>query len=354
MPKKSIKVYNNHLIRSRTTVKQALFMLNELAQDAILFVVDAEDKLIGALTDGDIRRGLLNGFNIENEVDDIIQKNPKYITKGENDIEKIIAYREENFRILPVVDEKHKVVNVINFRSVKSYLPIDAIIMAGGRGQRLQPLTDIVPKSLLKVGSKPIMEYNLDRLALFGIDDFWVSIKYLGEQIEAHFGDGKEKNINIEYVWENEPLGTIGAVSKINNFKHDYVLVTNSDLLTNIDYEHFFLDFIKKNADMAVLTIPYQVNIPYAVLETNNTSEVSSFKEKPTYTYYSNGGIYLIKKEMLKKIPPNTFFNATDFMEQLIKDRKKVISYPFSGYWLDVGKHEDFQKAQSDILNIKF
>ena len=175
----------------------------------------------------------------------------------------------------------------------------------------------------------------------------------MGEQIEAYFGTGKQKNINIEYVWENDPMGTIGAVAQINNFKHDYVLVTNSDLLTNIDYEQFFLEFIKQGADLAVLTIPYQVAIPYAVLETEK-GEVKSFKEKPTYTYYSNGGIYLMKKEITHLIPQNKFYNATDLMEYLIKQNKKVISFPFSGYWLDVGKHEDFEKAQTDIYNIKF
>jgi NDP-sugar pyrophosphorylase family protein len=188
---------------------------------------------------------------------------------------------------------------------------------------------------------------------MFGIDDFWVTVKYLGKQIENYFGDGKQKNLSIEYVWENEPLGTIGSVSQICNFKHDYVLVTNSDLLTNIDYEQFFLEFIKQDADLAILTIPYQVSIPYAVLETND-GKVKSFKEKPTYTYYSNGGIYLMKKEMLNFIPKNKFYNATDLIEELIQKKCKVISFPFSGYWLDVGKHEDFEKAQTDINNIKF
>ena len=348
-----MRIYKDHLILTGKKVKEALLKFNELSPDAILFVVNKDEKLIGALTDGDVRRGLLKGFTIDSFVDEIIQDNPRYITKGENNLEKIIAYREGDFRVVPVVDENHKVVNVINFRSIKSYLPIDAVIMAGGRGQRLQPLTDSVPKPLLKVGSKAIMEHNLDRLALFGIDDFWISVKYLGEQIENHFGDGKEKNIKIEYVWENEPLGTIGAVSQINNFEHDYVLVTNSDLLTNIDYEQFFLEFIRQDADLAVLTIPYQVNVPYAVLETHN-GQVKSFKEKPIYTYYSNGGIYLIKKEMLNHIPKQTFFNATDLMEELIKNKLKVISFPFSGYWLDIGKHEDFEKAHIDVKNVKF
>lgn len=347
-----MRVYKDHLILSGSTIKQALVLLNELSQDAILFVVDAGDQLIGSLTDGDVRRGLLKGFTIDNFIDEIIQENPRFITKEENNLQKIIEYREGDFRIVPVVDENHRVVNVINFRKIRSYLPIDAVIMAGGRGQRLKPLTDTIPKPLLKVGDKAIMEHNLDRLALFGIDDFWVSVKYLGEQIENHFGQGTEKNLTIEYVWEEESLGTIGAVSKIKNFRHDYVLVTNSDLLTNIDYEQFFLEFIRQDADLAILTIPYQVIIPYAVLETNNGT-IQSFKEKPTYTYYSNGGIYLMKKEMLDYIPKDTFFNATDLMEALIKKNFKVISFPFSGYWLDVGKHEDFEKAQIDIKHIK-
>lgn len=348
-----MRSYKEHLILSGSTVKQALGVLNDLSQDAILFVVDENNKLIGSLTDGDVRRGLLNDFTVETKIDEIIQSNPRFIRKGQYDIQKIIAYREEDYRVIPVLDENDVVINVINFRYIKSYLPIDAVIMAGGRGQRLQPLTDATPKPLLKVGDKPIMEHNLNRLAMYGIDDFWVSVKYLGEQIEAYFGAGKQKNINIEYVWENDPMGTIGAVAQINNFKHDYVLVTNSDLLTNIDYEQFFLEFIKQGADLAVLTIPYQVAIPYAVLETEK-GEVKSFKEKPTYTYYSNGGIYLMKKEMTHMIPQNKFYNATDLMEDLIQQNKKIISFPFSGYWLDVGKHEDFEKAQTDINNIKF
>jgi NDP-sugar pyrophosphorylase family protein len=225
--------------------------------------------------------------------------------------------------------------------------------MAGGRGQRLEPLTDIVPKPLLKIGGKPIMEHTLDRIAKFGVHDFWVTIKYLGEQIENYFGDGHEKNIKIEYVKENKPLGTIGAVSQIDNFQHDFVLVTNSDLLTNIDYENFFLDFFKQDADMAVLTIPYQVNIPYAVLETVQR-QIKSLKEKPTLTYYSNGGVYLMKRDMLNHIPSNSYFNSTDLIELLIVNNFKVISYPFSGYWLDIGRHEDFEKAQLDINYIIF
>jgi dTDP-glucose pyrophosphorylase len=345
--------FKQHLLPIDSTIKQALIRLDLLAKDAILFVVDNNNKLIGSLTDGDIRRGLIKGVTIDHNVLDVIQKNPRFVRKGESNLKKIIEYREGNYRIIPVIDKEDEVVNIINFRFFKSYLPIDAVVMAGGRGERLRPLTDNTPKPLLKIGNKPIIEHNIDRLVSYGVDDFWLSVRYLGEQIQEYFNDGSKKNIKIEYIWETEPLGTIGAISKVENFGHDYILVTNSDILTNLDYEDFFLTFLDSGADLSVVTIPYDVKIPYAVLETDN-SHVLSFKEKPIYTYYSNGGIYLMKKEVLSLIPKDVFFNATDLMERLIKENFKVHSYPLRGYWLDIGKHEDFERAQKDINKIKF
>lgn len=348
-----MNTFRKHLILKDSSIRQALERLNYLAIDAIVFIVDEQNRLVGSLTDGDVRRGLLKGFTIENKVVEVIQPNPRYIRKGEHNIQRIIELREKNFRIIPVLNNENEVVNVINFREIKSYLPVDAVIMAGGRGERLRPLTDGTPKPLLKVGQKPILEHNLCRLRQFGIDDFWITLNYLGKQIEDYFGSGNERNIAINYVYENEPLGTIGALSKIKKFEHEIILITNSDILTNIDYEHFFLDFLAHDADFSIVTIPYTVDIPYAVLETNN-GHVVNFREKPSYTYYSNGGIYLMKKEVLNSIPHNSFFNATDLIENLIGQGKKVISYPLMGYWLDIGRMEDYIKAQKDIEVINF
>lgn len=345
--------YKEHLIRNGTEVKEALKRLDKLAKDAILFVVDKDDHLLGSLTDGDVRRGLIKGISIEQPVDDIIQELPRFVRKGEDDIRKVIEYREGNFRILPVLDEDNKVIDVINFRKVRSYLPLDAIIMAGGRGERLRPLTDTLPKPLLEIGNKPIIQHNVDRLSLFGIANYWISINYLADKIETHFHSNTPDGAIISYLRENKPLGTIGSVSQVNNFSHEYVLVMNSDILTNIDYEHFFLEFIERNADMAVVSIPYNITIPYAVLETSD-EQIISFKEKPTYTYYSNGGIYLMKREVLANIPKETFFNATDLIETLIQQNKRVFSYALNGFWLDIGNHEDFKKAQESFPKIKF
>lgn len=346
--------YQKHLIKAGTEVKEALKLLDELAPDSILFILNEEDKLIGSLTDGDVRRGVMKGLTLKSNISDFIESNPKCLTKGEYTIEDVIHFREEDLRIIPVINKDGTIINIVNFRHHKSYLPIDTVIMAGGRGERLKPLTDTTPKPLLEVGGKPIIEHNIDRLISFGADDFWLSVRYLGHQIESYFGSGENKNSNIQYVWEDEPLGTIGAVSKIENFQHDYVLVTNSDILTNLDYEDFYKFFMSTGSDLSVLTIPYNVEIPYAVLDTNDNDEIISFKEKPTFTYYSNGGIYLMKREVLDLVPKDAFHNATDLMEMLIAKGKKVTSFPLRGYWLDVGKHEDFRKANEDIHHIQF
>ncbi|KAF0195924.1 MAG: nucleotidyl transferase [Bacteroidetes bacterium] len=348
-----MNTFRRHLLKKGSSLREALERLDVLAKDAIIFITDETGKLVGSLTDGDVRRGLLKGVKIDDVVDDILQPNPRFIRKGDFSIEKIIEYRENNFRIIPILDKYNCVINVINFRELKSYLPVDGVIMAGGRGERLRPLTDSMPKPLLKIGGIPIIEHNLNRLSAFGIDDIWISTRYLSEQIESWGGDGHERNISIQYIRENDPLGTLGAVGLIDNFVHETLLVTNSDILTNIDYEHFYLDFIKQNADFSVVTIPYSVDIPYAILETKNT-DVLNLREKPTYTYYANGGIYLIRRSMLEYIRRNEVYHATQLMEDLLNAGKKVISYPFFGYWLDIGRHDDYIKAQQDIISVNF
>lgn len=345
--------YKRHIAQVNTTVRDALKQLDGLASDAILFLVDDDYTLLGSLTDGDFRRGFIIGLGFDDELSSFTQPNPKYIEQGKYNLKEIIALREKFFTVFPVVNEKKQVINVVNFRHQKSYLPVDALIMAGGRGERLRPLTDNTPKPLLKVSDKPIIEHNIDRLNTYGIDDIWISLRYLGNQLKEYFNDGSDKAMRINYIWENEPLGTAGAMALVNNFIHDKVLLMNSDLLTNIDFEDFYLFFEEQEADLAVACIPYQVNVPYAVMETEN-KVVKGFKEKPTFTHYSNAGIYLMKKDVISRIPKNKPYNATDLMESLIEEGQKVVAYPLVGYWLDIGKHDDFKKAQIDINNIKF
>ena len=345
--------FEKHLISHTELIKMALLQLDKLGYDAILFVIDEKKRLKGTLTDGDVRRGMINGLTVEDRVNLFIQSDPKSIQRGNYNIHEIIDYKNKGYKIIPVIDQNGVIVKIVNFRLLKSYLPLDVVVMAGGRGERLMPLTNTTPKPLLKIGDKPIIKHNLDRLFSFGIDDFWICIRYLGNQIREYIGDGSFENVKINYIDEDIPLGTIGAVSKISNFEHEYVLITNSDILTNLDYEQFFLDFVDSEADFSVATIPYNVNVPYAILETID-KKIKSFKEKPTYTYYANAGIYLMKKKVIKEIPQNQNYNATDLLDYLIKNNFNVRSFPLRGYWLDIGKHDDYNKAQEDINYIKF
>jgi len=213
--------FRDHLILRESTIKDALAQLNALAADAILFAIDQESRLLGSLTDGDVRRGLLQGKSLEEKVVNYIQPHPKSVNKASYSLPEIIKLREQNFKVLPVLDADRRIINVINFRFQKSYLPLDALVMAGGRGSRLQPMTDTVPKPLLKVGDKAIIDHNIDRLRAFGIDDFHLSVRYLGEQIEDHYSTKALNGTKVNFVWEEEALGTLGAASLIEDFHHD-------------------------------------------------------------------------------------------------------------------------------------
>ncbi len=347
-----MKDFEQHIIDPQCTVREVLARLDELASDASLFLVDENKKLLGSLTDGDVRRGLIRGLGLEDEIVKFVQPDPKFLKEGDYSIETLQAWRAKSYKIIPVLDEAHRIVEIINLRLQKSRLPIDAVIMAGGKGTRLRPLTLNTPKPLIKVGDKPIVEYNIDRLQKYGIRNITISIAYLGQQIVDYFGTGAQRGLNINYVTEEKPLGTIGAVRQIEEIHNDYVLVMNSDLLTNIDFEDMLQELINCEGEMIVATSPYEVKIPYGVIETEGRS-ICALKEKPTYTYYSNAGIYIFKREHISLIPPNDHFNATDLMEALYSNGKKVIHYPILGYWLDIGKPQDYEKAQQDIKHIK-
>jgi dTDP-glucose pyrophosphorylase len=342
-----------HILQSDNNMKTALDALNHIDRKnyQTLFIVNENNKLIGTLTDGDIRRGLLNGLSTEDNVLKFIYTNFISLQASNFDIKQIEALNVNKILLVPILSDDEKLIKIIDVSKEISRLPIEAFIMAGGKGTRLKPLTETTPKPLLVVGDKPIIEHNIDRLVKYGIDTIHISIKYLGNQLVEYFGDGDTKNINIKYVEENEPLGTIGSMSLVHNFEKDTVLLMNSDLLTNIDLADMFNEFSKKKTDLMVATIPYNVSIPYAVMETSGT-QVTSFKEKPTYTYQSNAGVYLFKKEIIDLIPKDTFFNATDLMDKLLSLDKNITYYPILSYWLDIGKPEDYKKAQEDIKHI--
>ena len=344
--------FKEYLINKGSSIKDALKQLNTLASDAILFIVDEKYKLIGSLTDGDVRRGFIDGLSTSHKIDDFIQEQPKYILNNNYKLSEVLELREKKIIIIPVVNNNHQVIDVVNFKYFKSYLPIEAVIMVGGKGSRLMPLTENTPKPLLQVGGKEIISYNFDRLYQFGIKKQHITVNYLGNKIRDFCKDYK-LNIEFNIIEESNFMGTAGSLSLIDNIDKDYVLLMNSDLLTNIDYEDLFSSFIDQNSDIIVASIAHLIDLPYAIFQTKK-EEVMSFEEKPTYTYYANAGIYLFKKKLLKFIPKDKVYNATDFMQDVIDAGYKLTHFPINDYWLDIGKYKDFDKAQEDIKHINF
>lgn len=346
------KEERKHLIYRNQTVRDALIQLNDMKVNPILIVVAEDDTIIGSLTDGDLRRGFIKGLTFDDPLMNYLQPNPLFILEKDIHTTDINDLRRKNFLIIPVVDNQKKVVKILNLTQLHSVIPADVFIMAGGKGQRLMPLTKDTPKPMLHVGDKPILEHNIDRLTKFGIKNIYLSVNYLADKIKDYFQDGSDKGVNIQYIEEDKPLGTLGSVKLVESIENDYLMVMNSDILTDIDFSGFFQSFIRSGADMAVATTSYHVDVPYGVMEVDNGNVVNAMKEKPRYTYYSNAGIYIIKKDLLSLVPQDEFYNVTDLMEELIKHGKKLVSFPILGYWLDIGKHDDYKKAQEDIKHV--
>lgn len=339
-----IENFKRYILPDSATIKDALIALDRNSDDILtLIIVNQNDCMIGSVTDGDVRRGLIQGKQLTDNVKEITHTSFRFINESNKDVTVIKEYKEKGIKLLPYLSKEGKIEKVYSLKKMSSILPIDAVIMAGGKGERLRPLTLKTPKPLLRIGEKCIIDYNIDSLINYGVENISVTVNYLAEQLEEHYKE-KRNNIQVKCVREPKYLGTMGSVKFVDSFVNDTVLVMNSDLFTNIDYEDFYLHFLQNKADMAVAAVPYSVNIPYGIFELTGR-EIQGIKEKPTYNYYANAGIYLIKKELFKSIPDDEFFNATDFIEMLLTANRKVIRFPLTGYWIDIGKPADYQRA---------
>lgn len=342
----------DHIINKDFPLIDALRRINGIkSEPLVLFVVDADERMVGTLTDGDSRRALIAGFSVDNSIEKVMHRDFNFLRKGvDDDVHHLQEQKRKKMRLVPVLDENNRIVEIINLERFVTRLPIDAVLMAGGKGERLRPLTEKTPKPLIKVGDKCIIDYNVDRLLSYGVKHISVTVNYLGEQIEEHFQEPRE-GIKIETVREPKYLGTIGSIKFVKNLYNDAVLVMNSDLFTNIDYEDFYLHFCQHDTDMSVAAVPYVVKVPYGVFSLDGR-EIKGVVEKPTYSYYANAGIYLIKKHCLDLIPKDEFFNATDFMDRLIATHHKVVRYPISGFWIDIGQHDELARAREMVKHM--
>ena len=347
---------DNLTINHRASILEAMVKLNNILfvgsiSKLILFVTDESSKVVGTLTDGDIRRSIINSKSLEGQILDLCNRGFTYL-KDTNSFIELEQYRKRGIKILPILSDSGQLVKVIDLEKTKSILPIECMIMAGGRGKRLSPLTDSVPKPMLPLGDKPIIEHNIDRLIEYGIKKIYISVKYLGEQIESYFGDGSSKGIQIEYIWEDEPLGTAGALSLVDKFNSNHILLMNSDLFTDVNFEQMFLDLLENDADMVIASTEYKIDIPFAILQENN-SKVSEIKEKPTYKYHSNAGVYIFKKEVISKISKGNYCDITDVIESLLVENGSIVHSPIKGFWIDIGKPEDYDNAKDFIKHLQ-
>ena len=342
----------NHLVSHKISILEALSSINELAPDPlVLFVVDEDIRMVGTLTDGDSRRALISGASLSDTVDKVMHRNFNFLRKGvDDDVKHLHEQKVKKMKLVPILDDDNHIVEIVNLEKYITRLPIDAVLMAGGKGERLRPLTEKTPKPLVKVGDKCIIDYNIDRLIEFGVKHLNVTVNYLGEQIEEHFSEPRN-NVQVRTFREPKFLGTIGSIKFVDTFYNDTILVMNSDLFTDIDFEDFYLHFREHNAEMSVAAVPYNVSIPFGVLDLEGRN-IKGLLEKPKYNYYANAGIYLIKKSALAEIPEDTFFNATDLIEKLISQNKTVIRYPLNGTWIDIGQHADLAKAQDLVKHL--
>ncbi len=344
---------NNHIINKNITLIEALSRINDIAPEPlVLFVLDENNRMVGTLTDGDSRRALIAGASVNDKIENIMHRNFNYMKAEEiGDVKEIKRQKEMKMKLVPVLDKDMHIVDVINLEKYATRLPVDAVLMAGGKGERLRPLTEKKPKPLLPVGGKAIIDHNIDRLIANGVKHINVTVNYLGEQLEEHFSEPRG-DVKVQTVREPKFLGTIGSIKFVKNFYNDTVLVMNSDLFTNINYEDFYLHFKEHDAEMSVAAVPYTVSVPYGIFDLDGR-DIHGLIEKPTYNYYANAGIYLIKSRALNEIPDDTFFNATDLIEKLISENKKVIRFPLNGTWIDIGNPQEYQKANELVKHLK-
>lgn len=343
-------IQKRHIISHTASIREALDALNRLSGTAsmTLFVVSCDDRprVLGTLTDGDIRRALLNGNSLTSPVTAALRSGFKSIpapVSSPQNVPLLRQYRAQGINLIPVLDAEGCLTDVVDLTRTRSRLPLSAILMAGGKGERLRPMTLTTPKPLLQIEGKAIIDYNIAALAACGIDDITVTTRYLAEQIRDHFACPVE-GVTVRCVTESLPLGTIGSATLADIPEDGDTLVMNSDLITSISFEDMYLRHYTEKADITVAVIPYQVSVPFAIVTTDGAA-ITGIEEKPSFSYFANAGIYIFSNRVLRRLKADTRTDATDLIADVIADNGRVVYFPVDGTWLDVGSPADFDRA---------
>jgi len=345
-----MKSWRNALASMDASLEQAIKILDRAAL-RIALIVDNEGKLRGTLTDGDLRRALLKHRPMDTPVCEVMNLNPKTAEQGWT-ASRILALMEQHELLqLPLLDNNGKVVGLANLHDLLNKHRHDnpVFLMAGGFGTRLRPLTNNCPKPMLKVGDKPILEQILLNFVEAGFHRFYISTHYMPEVIRNHFGDGEKWGVSIQYVHEDEPLGTGGALGLLPHHEIDHpMFLMNGDLLTSLNL-HSFLEFHESHGSVATMCVrEYEHQVPYGVI-TSEGSQITSMVEKPIHRFFVNAGIYLLDPALVKSVAPGVRIDMPTLLEQQIDHGSAVNMFPIHEYWLDIGRMDDFDKAQTQF-----
>ena len=337
------EILKRHSISPDATVREAMKKINGLSGESMtLFAVGEDGKIQGSVTDGDIRRALIGGKELGDKVSSVMNREFLFARPGEDVSLMISIGRQKHIELLPVIDN-WELIDLIDIRVTRAILPLEAVMMAGGRGERLRPLTDNLPKPLLPVAGKAIIDYNVEELEACGIKKIHVTVNYLGDLIRKHF-ETRNGRAKINCVSEPKRLGTFGSLAYIDGIESRDIIVMNSDLLSSIDFEAMYLNHRNSGADFTIGGVPYSVSVPFAIMRMEG-NRVRSLEEKPTYNYFANGGVYIMKSELIGRIVKGQYLDAPDFIMSLIKDNLHVGSYHINGTWIDIGSPDDYRLA---------
>jgi dTDP-glucose pyrophosphorylase/CBS domain-containing protein len=342
------------LIHRDQTMREALSVV-DTGGEGIALVIGEGRKLIATITDGDLRRATLAGVDVDKAtVDTLLRrrkgpaKGPLTAPVGTREGELMQMMKRSRLRHIPIVDARGRVQELALLRelALEDPLPVTAVVMAGGLGTRLRPLTDKLPKPMLPVGDRPVMEHVLEQLQKVGISRVSITTHYKPEAIVEHFGDGRRFGVEIDYVNEQEPLGTAGALGLMKP-PEGPVLVINGDVLTQVNFRSMLSYHSDNHADMTVGVRRFELNVPYGVVDMDG-SLVTKLDEKPTYRFFINAGVYLIEPSVFPLIKQQERLDATDLIDRLMSAGKKVVGFPIHEYWLDIGRPEDYVRANKD------
>ncbi|MGB6064901.1 MAG: nucleotidyltransferase family protein [Desulfomonilaceae bacterium] len=341
-------------IAPSASIREAMACIDRNGKEIVL-IADSQGRLVGTVTDGDIRRAILAAFDLDSPVKDLLgnracKPSPKPVTalEGTSDAELLRLMKKDFLRHIPLLDDQQRLVDLVLLRDLVQGVesPLKAVVMAGGYGIRLRPLTEDVPKPMLPVGDKPLLERIIGQLRESGIRSVHVATHYKKEIIEQYFGDGRSYGVQMNYVGEGEPLGTAGALCHLADCQEP-LLVINGDVLTSVDFRAMMNFHEDHSAHMTIAVKQYNIEVPYGVIETNGV-EITGISEKPVISQFVNAGIYLLSPGVCSLIPEGQRYDIPDLVRRLLQENYRVVSFPVREYWQDIGKLEDYERALSD------